>query len=308
MSSKKTESFLWVNDLSKDEIRQLLIRSLIIKKNLKNNNFKKTLADKQIALVFSESSTRTKMSFQMAAQRLGAQCLVIDNLSSSSMSKGETFYDTFWTLHSMRPDLFIIRCGSHEPLEEVSKESEIPVINAGFGGKSHPTQALLDVFTMQEHFGSVENLKVLFVGDIDHSRVASSGIDLLRSFGAKVKVCAPKNFYQNKIEGVENFENLNDAIKWCDVYMGLRVQFERHSGDQSKESIKKDFISQFSLNADGLKLLNKKSVIMHPGPVNWDVEFSSEVQDDSRLLMWQQKENGVYVRAALMEKILKVEI
>lgn len=306
MSSYKTESYLWVDDLSTEGTQQLFSRAQTLKHTLNKGQRVQTLLGKQIALVFSEASTRTKMSFQMAAQRLGGQCLVIDNVSSSSMSKGETFADTFWTLHAIKPDAFVIRCGGGDPLDQITPESSIPVINAGFGSHSHPTQALLDLFTMQEHFGRLDGLKVLFVGDIDHSRVASSDIKLLKAFGAEVKVCAPESFYQKTIKGVENIANLKEAIQWCNVYVGLRVQFERHVQAGAIEDIKKEFTENYSLNSVGLSCLNQGAVIMHPGPVNWGVEFASEVQEDSRLLMWKQKENGVYTRAALMEKVLKV--
>ena len=241
----------------------------------------------------------------MAAQRLGAQCLVIDNIKSSSMSKGETFSDTFWTLHCMRPDLFVIRCGGEEPLVEVSKQSDFPVINAGFGSKGHPTQALLDTFTLLEQFPKPSEMKVLFVGDIDHSRVFSSSARLLKRMGAQVRTCAPSFLSQNSSRDFENFEDLQKAIAWCNVYNGLRVQFERHDQQKGGHFSKEDFVSSYSLNRDRLDLLSQDAVILHPGPVNWGVEFQDEVKNDKRLMMWEQKENGVYVRAALMESILK---
>ncbi len=305
MTPTKSRSYLWVDDLSPERTLQLFSQAKQIKKNIKNGIHPRFLENMQVALVFSEASTRTKMSFQLAAQRLGAQCLVIDNVKSSSMSKGETFDDTFWTLHSIRPDLFVIRCGGDDPLAEVAAQSEVPVINAGFGSKSHPTQALLDAFTMQEQFGKFQGLKVVFVGDIDHSRVAASDIKLLKEFGADVKICAPPHFRQKTDLGAENIETLREAIEWCDVYMGLRVQFERHSDETQGVLSQQDFIDSYSLNAEGLERLGSKAIIMHPGPVNWGVEFDPCVQKDPRLLMWQQKENGVYTRAALMEELLK---
>ncbi len=305
MTSYNTRSYLWVDDLPQEDIQQLFTQATQIKKHLTRGIHPRFLEGKQVALVFSEASTRTKMSFQLAAQRLGAQCLVIDNVRSSSMSKGETFFDTFWTLHSIKPDLFVVRCGDSDPLDEVTKKSKIPVINAGFGAKSHPTQALLDAFTIQERFGKFNGVKVLLVGDIDHSRVASSDIKLLKSFGADVKVCAPNSFYKKDL-GVENIPSLDEALSWCDVYMGLRVQFERHEAKNDFLS-EEDYISAYSLNSQRLERLSQEAIIMHPGPVNWGVEFQTSVQEDKRLVMWQQKENGVYTRAALMEKLLKSE-
>lgn len=305
MSSDKTESYLWVDDLSKESTQQVFQRAKAIKSQLKSGSTELTLQGKQIALVFSEASTRTKMSFQMAAQRLGAQCLIIDNVKSSSMSKGETFDDTFWTLHSIRPDMFVIRCGGHEPLAEIAKKTEIPIVNGGFGSLAHPTQCLLDTFTMEEHFGKLNGLKVLFVGDLDHSRVAQSHFKLLTQLGIQVGVCAPLEFSNKVSPEFKRFETLDEATEWCDVYMGLRVQFERH-GEQSQQSFTKDdYIKHYSLNKERLDKLNKNAVIMHPGPVNWTIEFQDEVKTDPRLLMWKQKENGVYVRGALMEMILR---
>jgi aspartate carbamoyltransferase catalytic subunit len=305
MSSYKSHSYLWVDDLSAERTLQLFSQATQIKKNIKNGIHPRFLEGRQVALVFSEASTRTKMSFQLAAQRLGAQCLVLDNVKSSSMTKGESFYDTFWTMHAIRPDLFVIRCAGDEPLDQVTAESEVPVINAGFGSKAHPTQALLDAFTIQEHFGRLQGLRVVFVGDIDHSRVASSGVHLLRTLGADVKICAPENFRMKRDLQVENIEDLQEALGWCDVYIGLRVQFERHGGDTLGALSREQFIESYSLDEKSLVKLNEKAIIMHPGPVNWGVEFKECVQRDKRLVMWQQKENGVYTRAALMQELLR---
>ncbi len=305
MNSVKNRSYLWVEDLSTERTLQLFSQAKQIKRNIKSGIHPRFLEGKQIALVFSEASTRTKMSFQLAAQRLGAQCLIIDNVKSSSMSKGETFYDTFWTMHSIRPDLFVIRCGGDDPLPEVAAQSQVPVINAGYGSLAHPTQALLDAFTIIEKRGKMEGLKVVFVGDIDHSRVASSDVKLFKRLGADVKICAPSVFRQKHRLDVENIETLPEALEWCDVYVGLRVQFERHGNEVLQGLSKDDFVAQYGLDEKGLKILGDKSLIMHPGPVNWGVEFDDCVQKDSRLVMWEQKENGVYTRAALMEHLLK---
>jgi aspartate carbamoyltransferase catalytic subunit len=303
MSSYQTRSYLWVDDLSAESTLQLFSQAKQIKRNIRSGIHPKFLEGSQVALVFSEASTRTKMSFQMAAQRLGAQCLVIDNVKSSSMSKGETFEDTFWTLHAIRPNLFVIRCGDDDPLPEVTAKSQVPVINAGFGARAHPTQALLDVFTIQEKKGHLKGLKVVFVGDIDHSRVAFSDMALLKTFGADVKICAPPSFRQKRTQGVEAIEKLDEALAWCDVYVGLRVQNERHQ-DSTKHN-QQDFVSGYSLDEKRLGKLNSEAIIMHPGPVNWGVEFQRCVLEDSRLVMWEQKENGVYTRAALMQELLR---
>lgn len=307
MSPKKSASYIWVEDLSTERILALFNRSNQIKSDLQSSQLQPSLAGKQVVLLFTEASTRTKMSFQMAAQRLGCQCLIVDDAQRSSMSKGESFVDTFWTLHAMQPDLFVIRCGNNEPLVELSRQTQIPILNAGLGNQSHPTQALLDVFTLSQHFGGVRGLKVLFVGDIDHSRVATSNFKLLAALGATVKTCGPVELCQQSSRDVENFPTLEEAIAWCDVYVGLRMQFERHeSGEKSID--RKKFIENYSLNEAGLKKLSPNAVIMHPAPVNWGIEFDPSVARDPRLLMWKQMENGVYIRAALIEHFLGVEI
>ncbi len=304
-SSKSSTSYTWVSDLSLKGTCELFSRASQIKKKIKEGGRIKSLKGRQIALLFNEPSTRTKLSFQMAAHRLGAQCLIIDDFSTSSMIKGETFLDTLWTLHSLGPDLMVVRCGGQEPLENWVSQIDLPVINGGWGAKSHPTQALLDVFTLVEHFKSLQGLKVVFVGDIDHSRVAASSIELLQIFGADVRVCAPAGFCEKRPKSVAVIETLQEALAWCDVYFGLRVQLERHEGFAEKSKTFEQFQKNFSLDQQGLNSLGKEAVILHPGPVNWGVEFQNCVEKDSRLLVRRQVENGVYVRAALMESFLE---
>ena len=306
MAFFQIQSFLRVDDFSRTDVLKLFSRAETIKNQLRKGQNLDSLKAKQVVLVFNESSTRTKISFQLAAQRLGAQCTVIDNVQTSSMKKGETFLDTFWTLHSMAPDLFVIRCGDSESLREIEEKTRIPVINGGFGSKAHPTQALLDLFTMKEHFGLLEGLKVLFVGDVRYSRVVRSDIKLLKKFGARPAICSSKNFLDPsflKKGAIEVFDNLEKAVSWCDVYMGLRIQLERHQGVLQKT--REELRSSYSLNQKVLQKLSEKAIIMHPGPVNWGVEFDSLVRSDPRLFIWKQKENGVYVRASLMEFLLK---
>ena len=294
-SGPRAPSFLQIEDLSTERIEKLFSRA----SEIKEGSWNQSLQGRQIVMLFSEASTRTKMSFQMAAQRLGAQCLVLDDALKSSQSKGESFSDTFWTMHSLRPDGFIIRCNGSEPLSELAEASQCPVINAGFGSFSHPTQALLDVFTMKEHFSSLEGVKVLFVGDICHSRVAQSHFKLLPRYQARVGVCGPENFLKGVEGDVTSFHQIEDALQWADVFVGLRVQLERHEDPVGFD--RGEYVQKFTLDEKRLKILSKEALIMHPGPVNWGVEFQPEVGNDSRFLMWKQKENGVYTRAALME-------
>jgi aspartate carbamoyltransferase catalytic subunit len=305
MTTIKKTAYTWVTDLTLRQTTELFDRARSLQKKLKAKERVKTLKGKQVAILFNEPSTRTKLSFQLATQRLGGHCLIIDDFTTSSMAKGETFLDTLWTVHALGPDLLVVRCGGEEPLEQWVSQTELPVINGGWGAKSHPTQALLDVFTLLNRYEDLEGLKVVFVGDIDHSRVAASSIQLMRLFGVQVKICAPSGFCQAPPEGVEVLGSLPEALKWCDVFYGLRVQLERHQGQEDKVRALAEFRDHFSLNEQGLKLLNPKAVIMHPGPVNWGVEFHPQVQQDPRTLVGKMVENGVYVRAALMELLME---
>ena len=306
MNSSSPHSCLWLEDLSNERILRLFSQARQIKEDLKKGLNPSFLKGRQVVLFFSEPSTRTKLSFQMAAQRLGAQCLMIDNVKNSSMTKGESFADTFWALHSMGPDLLVVRCGEDEPLPELAMQTDIPMINAGFGSKAHPTQALLDAFTLEEHFGRLEGLKVLFVGDMDHSRVASSGIKLFQRFGAQVKICAPPALRQKReVESIDSFDSLDEAVQWCDVYVGLRVQFERHGDQLMDGAFQAEFVENYSLDAPRLGRLGSQAIIMHPGPVQWGLEFQACVQQDPRLRIGAQKENGVYTRGALMQELLR---
>lgn len=244
----------------------------------------------------------------MAAHRLGYHVLDLDN-ASSSLSKGETFEDTVLNLVAMRPDALVVRYGASKELDSLLPRLTIPVINAGSGTSAHPTQALLDAFTIYREKGTLQGQKVLIVGDIRHSRVARSNFDVLMKLGAIVAVCGPAEFIP-KTElpsGVRVFEALNEAIEWCDVYMGLRIQLERHtqSGLPSDERALKAYHERFGLNRTHLQILKKDAMIMHPGPINHGVEFSSDksVMNDPRNRVLQQVTNGVLIRASLLAQI-----
>lgn len=302
-SSTQCQSFIYVTDLALSDLNSLLQRAAEIKTDFKEKRkFPRSLKKQQIVLLFAEASTRTRLSFQMAAQRMGAQCLLIENNAGSSMSKGETFADTFWTAHANQPDAIVVRCDKNGDLDQLAKTTGVPIINGGFGAYAHPTQALLDAMTLLEYRETLTNQKILFVGDIKHSRVFSSHRRLLPLLGAELGVCAPAELFPDDCGGLVTFDNLDKALEWTSVYCGLRVQFERH-GD-GVQMAKEKFIKEFSLNRDRLTKLARNALIIHPGPVNWGIEFQEEVQKDHRLLMWQQKENSVYLRAALLEKMI----
>ena len=312
-------SFLTTADLSIPQISALFKTAGSIKSHFqKHQQFPQLFTHNPvIALLFFEASTRTRLSFEMAINRLGGTCTFFDGASKegSSLIKGETLDDTFWTVHSMMPNAMVVRCGDDFNLLKASPKTEMPIVNAGFGTHSHPTQALLDTFTMLEYLPSLEGKNVLFIGDISHSRVAMSHMELLPRLNAKVGVVGPKEFTSSvtlsESEGslgshkdlsVTKFENLNDALPWADVVIGLRIQFERH-GSKAGFSLEA-YTQKYQLQKRHGNLLKKDALLFHPGPVNWGVEFLPDVRELPHFKMWQQKQNGVFVRAALLQSLL----
>jgi aspartate carbamoyltransferase catalytic subunit len=260
-----------------------------------------------IGLLFFEPSTRTHMSFQIAAERLGYGVMTLESAANSSLSKGETLADTVLNIVAMKPDGLVIRYGVDPELDRLLPTLSLPVMSAGTGTRSHPTQALLDAFTIHRELGSLAGVKVLIVGDIRHSRVANSNFDVLSKLGAEIGVCGPKHLLPNVADlprTARVFEDLDEACGWCDVYMGLRVQLERHED-------KTDFSAynlEFGLNSRRLQKLKKGAIIMHPGPINHGVEFSSEVMTDPRSRVLQQVSNGVLIRASLLAKTFEPDV
>lgn len=258
---------------------------------------------KHLCLLFAENSTRTRFSFEMAANKLGINIYNFD-ADKSSFSKGESMKDTLDNLSAIGIDAVVIRHSEAGIVERAMKEvdSSITFINAGDGNNSHPTQALLDFFTMKKNLGTVEGKKVVIVGDIRHSRVARSNIGLLSKFGAKIYLCAPDYFKDETIDGVTWVDNLEDALLGADVAMFLRIQKERLEAGISLDG----YAQKFGLTLPILENYAKKDVlIMHPGPVNRDVELSSEIIDGEygRVIL-EQARNGVYVRMAVLDLLL----
>lgn len=298
-------SFLDTRDLALNDVEALFLETKRIKSQfLKTREFGTQFSGRPvIGMLFFEASTRTRLSFEIAVQRLGGTTLFFDGASKegTSLIKGESFDDTFWTLHAMAPDAIIVRCGEELDLLKLRDQVKIPLINAGFGAKSHPTQALLDVFTMIEYFPSLKNKQVLFAGDVAHSRVAHSHMELLPRFGAKVGVVGPESLLNGVPAGVEKFSKLEEGLAWADVYVGLRVQFERHA--QEELFSRQDFITRYQLKKEHGKFLKKDALVFHPGPVNWGVEFDPDVRELPHFKMWEQKQNGVFIRAAVLKLI-----
>lgn len=258
-----------------------------------------SLRDTTIANIFFENSTRTKLSFELAQKRLSADVISF-SAAQSSVKKGETLIDTVNNILSMKVDMVVMRHSSAGAAEFLSKNVKASIINAGDGAHEHPTQALLDSFTIREKLGEVGGKKVVIVGDILHSRVALSNIFALQMQGAEVRVCGPKSLIPKHIEklGVKVESNLIKALEWCDVANMLRVQNERMEVSYFPNT--REYSQQFGLTKEILDSLNKEIVVMHPGPINRGVEITSDVADSKQSVILEQVENGVAIRMAVI--------
>ncbi len=258
------------------------------------------LRDITIANLFFENSTRTRVSFELAEKRLGADVVNFSS-SSSSVKKGETLIDTVKNILSMKVDMIVMRHPAPGACQFLAKHVNSQIVNAGDGTHEHPTQALLDAFSIRNHFnGNIEGKRVLIVGDIKHSRVALSNIYCLQALGAEVMVCGPATLIPKYIEtlGVKVSHNLDEALKWADVANMLRIQLERQ--DSRFFPSLKEYSKLYGLDMDRLNKLDKELLIMHPGPINRGVEISSEVADSDHSIILQQVENGVAIRMAVL--------
>ena len=288
---------LSITDLSKDDIMGIINRALEFKKMKKQPQI---LNGKFIVTAFFEPSTRTKLSFHRAIKGLGGK--VIDFIASvSAIQKGETDIDTLLTLEAMDIDAFVVRVRRNGAPIEWKNYVRVPIINGGDGTNQHPTQALLDLTTMYEHFGRL-NLKVAIVGDILHSRVANSLTQGLLMFGGNVRFCGPKEFVPSRYDGVELItDNLEEALDGVDVVYALRVQKERIE----KLPINIDeFFRRYQINHKTIKLAPEHAVLMHPGPFNRNIEVSDNIVYSERSLILQQVRNGVYSRMAVLERVV----
>ncbi len=258
-----------------------------------------SLRDVTIANIFFENSTRTKLSFELAQKRLSADVISF-SAAQSSVKKGETLIDTVNNILSMKVDMVVMRHSSPGAAHFLSQNVSASIVNAGDGAHEHPTQALLDSFTIREKLGDVGGKKIVIVGDILHSRVALSNIFALQMQGAEVKVCGPKTLIPKYIEslGVTVEPNLRKALEWCDVANMLRVQNERL--DVSYFPTTREYTQQYGVTKELLDSLNKEIVIMHPGPINRGVEITSDVADSQQSVILNQVENGVAVRMAVI--------
>jgi aspartate carbamoyltransferase catalytic subunit len=300
MDNLSVEHLIGIRDLTKADI-ELIFKTAEQFKDVINRPIKKvpSLRDVTIANLFFENSTRTRLSFELAEKRLSAD-VVNFSASNSSVSKGETLVDTVNNILSMKVDMVVMRHPNPGAAKFLSDRIDAKVVNAGDGTHEHPTQALLDAFTIREKLGTLEGKKVVIVGDILHSRVALSNILCLQKLGADVMVCGPTTLIPKHIDklGVKVSYNLRHALEWCDVANMLRIQLERQ--DIKYFPSLREYSMLFGLNKEILDSLSKEIVVMHPGPINRGVEITSDVADSKQAVILQQVENGVAIRMAVI--------
>ncbi len=295
-----TKHVLGIKYLTPEDIR-LIFETAENFKEVINRPIKKvpSLRDVTVANLFFENSTRTRISFELAEKRLSAD-IVNFSASSSSVKKGETLLDTVNNILSMKVDMVVMRHPAPGAPAFLSKHIDANIINAGDGTHEHPTQALLDAYSMREQLGDLQGKKIVIVGDILHSRVALSNIFCLQKLGAKVKVCGPPTLlpkYINELDvGVEY--DIRKALEWCDVANVLRIQLERQ--DIKYIPSIREYSQYYGINKAMLDNLNSEVIIMHPGPINRGVELTSDVADSDQSIILQQVENGVAVRMAVL--------
>ncbi len=300
MSKLSTKHLLGIKYITKEDI-ELIFQTADNFKQVINRPIKKvpSLRDITIANLFFENSTRTKLSFELAEKRLSADVINFAS-SSSSVKKGETLVDTVNNILAMKVDMVVMRHPNPGAAYFLSRHVNAQIINAGDGAHEHPTQALLDAYSIREKYGEVKGKKIVIVGDIAHSRVALSNIFCLQKLGAEVKLCGPLTLIPKFITslGVEVETDLRKALQWCDVAMMLRIQLERQ--DKKYFPSLREYSMLYGLNKELLDSLDKEITVMHPGPINRGVEITSDVADSKQAIILEQVENGVAVRMAVL--------
>lgn len=299
-SALSTKHLLGIKYITEQDIR-LIFDTATQFKEVINRPIKKvpSLRDVTIANLFFENSTRTRISFELAEKRLSADTINF-SASASSVTKGETLLDTVNNILSMKVDMVVMRHPAPGAPMFLANHIDANIVNAGDGTHEHPTQALLDAFSMIEKVGDLQGKKILIIGDIKHSRVALSNIFCLQKLGAEVMVCGPNTLIPKHIEslGVKVSHNLRQALAWCDVANVLRIQLERQ--DIKFIPSLREYSKFYGVNNEILSTLDKEIVIMHPGPMNRGVEISSDVADSDHSIILQQVENGVAIRMAVL--------
>jgi len=300
MSKLSTSHLLGIKDLTHSDI-ELIFKTADNFKDIINRPIKKvpSLRDITIANLFFESSTRTRISFELAEKRLSADVINFSS-SGSSVKKGETLIDTVNNILAMKVDLIVMRHPAPGAAHFLSKNVNAKIVNAGDGTHEHPTQALLDAYSIRQKLGNVKGKNIVIVGDILHSRVALSNIYCLKKLGAEVMVCGPTTLIPKFIHtmGVKVENNLRKALEWCDVANMLRIQLERQ--DIKYFPSIREYSMQFGLNRHILDSLKKEITVMHPGPINRGVEITSDVADSKQSIILEQVQNGVAVRMAVL--------
>ncbi|MDQ6418944.1 aspartate carbamoyltransferase catalytic subunit [Paenibacillus sp. LHD-117] len=297
LTQLKQRSMLGLKELDKEEIIAILDRAAYWENH--PSKVHNAMQGKFAANMFFENSTRTRFSFEVAEKRLGAEVINF-SAAASSVQKGESIYDTVRTLESMGIDVGIIRLKPIGVLAELAEKIKVPLINAGDGNNEHPTQALLDLYTMRKQFGSsLQGLNVSIVGDILHSRVARSNLYALRKLGANVSFCAPDNMRATELDAP--YVTIDEAIQ-ADVVMMLRVQLERHESGMLSSA--EAYREQFGMTVERASRIQKHAIIMHPAPVNRNVEIDDELVEHPQSRIFPQMENGVPVRMAVVERAL----
>jgi aspartate carbamoyltransferase catalytic subunit len=303
-----TQHLLGIKNINETDIEMIFDQANHFKEVLKRPIKKvPTLRDITIANLFFENSTRTRISFELAEKRLGADVLNFTT-SSSSVKKGETLIDTVNNILAMKVDMVVMRHASPGACLFLSKHVNASIINAGDGTHEHPTQALLDAYSIKEKLGSVNGKKIVIIGDILHSRVALSNIFCLQKLGAKVKLCGPPTLIPKHIKslGVEVEYNIRKALEWCDVANVLRIQLERQNV-QYFPSLR-EYALYYGVNKPLLDELKKKIIIMHPGPINRGVEITTDAADSEHSIILNQVENGVAIRMAILYLLHQAKI
>ena len=314
--SQKNKIFLGIDDLSPENIDFILrVSSIFKQESYKKGRFIHCIEPEQtrglvVQLLFAEPSTRTRASFEVACGKLGIATTSLWNLHFSSMAKGETLEDTLQCLIALKPNMIVLRCGEFKGAEAFLRASPVPVINAGLGATEHPTQALVDAWTIKERRGKIQGEKVLIVGDILHSRVANSNLKLLTRLGAQLGVCAPEELSPKDTQewkDVARFDSLKTGIKWADVLMCLRVQRERHSLRNIGFSMA-EYRDKYRIGQDEMDLFRSDGILLHPGPAVRGVEISNHALSDSRCQIVAQVEHGSYVRSAIISLMLNLQV
>lgn len=300
MSTLSVKHLLGIKNLQKEDI-DLIFKTTDNFKEVINRPIRKvpSLRDITIANLFFENSTRTRLSFELAEKRLSADTLNF-SAASSSVKKGETLIDTVNNILAMKVDMIVMRHPDAGASSFLANHIDVPIVNAGDGAHEHPTQALLDAYSIREKYGDINGKKVVIVGDILHSRVALSNIFCLKMLGAEVKVCGPSTLMPKHIEslGVGYESDLMTALEWCDVANMLRIQLERQ--DTKFFPSLKEYSMMYGLNKERLDSLAKQITVMHPGPINRGVEITSDVADSKQSIILDQVENGVAIRMAVL--------